>query len=183
MLNFFKNLLAGKSRKHRSPSPRERRVQLNVEAMEERLVPSADMFLKIEGIRGESQHHPPAIVAALSHSGGMDIVEPAQPVHGYKWRRPRPWEVGAQESTLKAAPPLLVGNDYHPVMAESSHPISGGADEKLVTLAVNGHIKVNPPGPGNPSDEGTHVVRAQLEIKEHSTPAPEAQPYLMALRK
>ena len=83
----------------------------------------------------------------------------------------------------KAAPPLLVGNDYHPVMAESSHLISGGADEKLVTLAVNGHIKVNPPGPGNPSDEGTHFVRAQLEIKEHSTPAPEAQPYLMALRK
>jgi hypothetical protein len=183
MLNFFKNLLAGKSCKPRSPSVRDRRVQLNVEAMEERLVPSADYLLKLDGVTGESQHHQPGIVAPLVHSGGMEVVEPEQPVHGYKWRRPRPWEVGAEQGTLKAAPPSFFGSYYHPFKAESTHLISGSADEKLVTLATNGHITVTPPGPGDPSDEGTYVFRAQLEIKEHSTPAPEAQPYVVAFRK
>jgi hypothetical protein len=93
------------------------RLRLHVEALENRLVPSGSPLsalvamktpayegaLKSPEIKKESKvtvtphvHKSEQQFVPLKESDAIGSpVEPDQPVHGYKWRRRWPWEVGA----------------------------------------------------------------------------------------
>jgi hypothetical protein len=132
MQQFLSRLLSG-IRKHGSRRPARRParpIQLVLEAMEDRLVPST----AVSGLN--ASHLAPALTASLETSGGHAVASPEQNVHGYKWRRPRPW---ATSSALDA---------YHAQIARSSHLFLGGTDGRTASIASDGHIVVRvPEGP------------------------------------
>jgi hypothetical protein len=98
---------------------RERRAQLNVECMEERLALSAS---------------PVAIPGPVLPDA----------VHGYKWRRPRPWVVTPGGTTEVQPGNLAAAAGYQPEMV-AANLVFGGADG-LTGLTAAGHIVVTPPG-------------------------------------
>jgi hypothetical protein len=82
MKRFLKNLVRALGQLgSRRPTPSGRRVCLNVETMEERMVPSTVPVT-------------PELSPAQTDGGGRHVVAPDTPVHGYKWRRR--WPVAAQ---------------------------------------------------------------------------------------
>jgi hypothetical protein len=105
MKQFLNNLLGGWSRRRQTPRAARPRppVRLNVETMEERLVAtvsafSAPLSTGTALVAGSAQATP---------GGTSNPILPEQCVHGYKWRRPRPWTADSGKPTAMAADPSL----------------------------------------------------------------------------
>jgi hypothetical protein len=88
-------ILAGSRQVPRAARPRSR-VRLHLETMEGRLVPAV------------ITNPAPALVTSpvltsdhtLTARNPGGPVQPDTPVHGYKWRRPRPYETGPAETKM-----------------------------------------------------------------------------------
>jgi hypothetical protein len=150
MNRFLSNLIAA-LRKFRGASPtsaRQRRARLRVETMEQRMVPST-----VTPVAHATTT--PALTAPLLTSTGSDggvTVDPLQPVHGYKWRRPRPWEMSAGETT-RMTPGISVAVLGHaPEPGQAHHLAVGGSDKILVMTSPDGHVIVRPPEGPLPSE-------------------------------
>jgi hypothetical protein len=118
----------GRAHAGRAASAADRRVRPRLESLEGRLVPSTSPLL-------HTGQHAPALVAAMPHAdgtGGEGIALPDD-VHGYKWRRRRPWESGGTTVTQIE------------VERMAAHLALGGQDG--TALVVNGasHLVVRPP--------------------------------------
>jgi hypothetical protein len=90
----------------RPVAARPRRVCLRVEAMEERMMPSASPLAHLP----LPDHR---VLALVSTTGGNHVAHPESPVHGDKWRWPRPSAMDGQgtpsNEALRAVELKLVG--------------------------------------------------------------------------
>src|SRR5262245_48960249 len=111
----------------RPSTPQKRHVTLQVESLDQRLVPSAVAAKAVVPA-------PAALPIQTESTGGVKVAELDRPVHGYKWR-PRPWGGGAESprETLTTF-----------VAAQVSHLAAGGADGILV-LTGGGRVMPHPP--------------------------------------
>jgi hypothetical protein len=135
MYPFLKSLIAAISKfgRRRCAPRQEQRVQLNVETMETRLVPSTMVPKPAMTLTA------PALTASISAhaegTGGHSVADP-EAVHGYKWRRYRPWPYAtASEGQAVQMAPIdyylrldgVPGEDsvkaVRPKMARPSHPL------------------------------------------------------------
>jgi hypothetical protein len=132
MIGYLKKLL-GAMRQTNKRRPAPRRVQLHVEAMEERMVPSTSPL----GLAA------PVMAQAGAATGG-DIVLPDQCVHGYKWRRPHPW-VALGGAFGQMQPPQVQFAALSVASQAVTSIVPGAADGMTVSLSA-GHIVVTPPG-------------------------------------
>jgi hypothetical protein len=165
MQPFLKSLFAavgGLGRRNSAPR-REQCVQLNVEIMEARLVPSTVVGKLALPISGPAQAAP---LTPVAETNGEHGVADPNAVHGYKWRRPRwPWEASngqTVQATAMAQPghPLVVFQDQPPMtsvqghtqMAQGSHLFVGGDDGLLASASHDGHIVVRVPEGPLPTD-------------------------------
>jgi hypothetical protein len=122
-----------------------KRAALHVEGLEERLalataVPSLPVPLTTPALTA-----PP--VVHTDGTGGPTLADPDRPVHGYKWRRPRPWSyalAGSGQSGAEQSPALVVVPDTLSQPAASSHLLVGGQDGTTATVS-GGHLVVRPP--------------------------------------
>jgi hypothetical protein len=139
--------------RHRSPPPQERRVRLQVESMEERMVPST------VAPKAAIPPSAPALTAPFpvqtDTTGGVTVVLPdqCQCIHGYKWRRrPRwPWAAPADQAHQLMAPVVPV-QAYQPPAAAGNHLAVGGSEGVTVLTSVDGHLVVPPHGGPLPSE-------------------------------
>jgi hypothetical protein len=181
---FLKSMVvaAGRLVLCNSAPRREQRMQLNVETMEERVVPSTVVGKLALPLTG------PALAAPAAETNGEHAVAAPNAVHGYKWRRPRwPYEASngqtvqanvndlyinldgvKGESSVKALGtkmahpdhPLMVVQDQAPItfvqghtqMAQGSHLFVGGNEGLTGSASHDGHIVVNVPEGPLPTD-------------------------------
>jgi hypothetical protein len=108
MKRFLHNLFAAWSRRRQAPRAARPRppMRLNVEIMEDRLVPAEGLFSALPLSGGALLAASNAQVAPGSPS---NPILPEKCVHGYKWRPPRPYPYSAEvgKPTAMAADPSL----------------------------------------------------------------------------
>jgi hypothetical protein len=80
---------------------------------------------------------------------GSGVALPDQPVHGYKWRRPRPWTGGTTANGMEAMPDPIVLDlrTYQPPAPVAVHLAAGGADGVQIVVTSTGAGIVPPQGP------------------------------------
>jgi hypothetical protein len=156
MTLFLKNLIAAlRRRPARRPSP-PRRARLGVEAMEAREVLSTVPMLPTAALVTAPAVH--ADSTGGTHGG---IATPETPVHGYKWRRPRPWALDAGSTGSMRA--VLQSDGGAPASQSVPHRLemvlhlaAGGADGTTFLIGGTGVVR----GPqGSPAFEALAVVR------------------------
>src|SRR5262245_54479820 len=108
MNQFLTSLMTVLQKFDKRPSPpnQARRVCLSLEAMEDRMLPSTAAPILAVAPAPAALTGPIAI--QTDGTGGLPVAAPDRPVHGYKWRRPRPWEVTSSESTREALKTFMV---------------------------------------------------------------------------
>jgi hypothetical protein len=110
------NLLASLHRRRRRPAqPPRRHISLQLETLEGRLVPSAARLpLPAPALA-------PALAAPETTGGAVTApVGTEQCVHGYKWRRPHPWD--GQSGTGPAIALKVIIAETPPVSLHISPP-------------------------------------------------------------
>jgi hypothetical protein len=142
MLSILKKVIAGiqQLRKHQSPTSRRQPVQLSVETMEARLVPSTiNLPLPSPNLTPALQGSP--VSHMDSSSGASGEVDPDQ-VCGYKHRGRCP------PAPPPPPQPRALAVDVQHVLAIPSvatHLVAGAADGVPVLISSNGHIVPPPP--------------------------------------
>jgi hypothetical protein len=157
MQRFLKGLVAaiGKFGRRSAPRP-EKRVQLNVETMEDRLVPST--VLPKAAVPLTVPATMPALAAPLGPrdmaTGQQPVAEPEQCVHGYKWR-PYPRPISGLSQGVAAVQDQALGTflkvdgtpgedgvkAHRPKMAQRSEPLVV-QQAHLPQVAQAGHLLV-----------------------------------------
>jgi hypothetical protein len=138
-------------------SPQQtRRFCLRLEAMEDRMLPSTAAPALALAAAPAALTGPIAMHA--DGTGGQPVATPDRPVHGYKWRRPWPWEVTSGESTQVALKTFVVDQPFPTPPAQANHLSVGGSDGLQVLTSTDGHVVVHPPdGPAS-----TEIVSSLL---------------------
>jgi hypothetical protein len=145
MNRFFAWVLAAVKRGKRRPGSRRPGGRLGVEAMEQRVVPSASPLAKLPAELGAT--------ALVSKSSGHEISTLEQPVHGYKWRRPRPYD--AKTTSVSAEPGLWKTRETITSAADSLL----GAGQKVRTIETP------------PPTKSTSAAAKKIEIIGHPAAA------------
>ena len=109
MKQFLTNLVrAIRQFGSRRPTPSGRRVCLNVETMEERMVPSRVAVT-------------PELPSAQADGGGHHVVAPDRPVYGYKHRRR--WPLATQATGAQAQGRVIRSENPHLVVLPPEGPL------------------------------------------------------------
>jgi hypothetical protein len=135
MYQFLLRLLAA-ARKH-GQRPKGR-ASLRVESLEDRHMPSTVLSPLAVPMTM------PAPTANTETALVQPVVNPEQAVHGYKWRRPRPWgQIFKYQGDAEA--PLAAQQVSPAQTTNASRLVMGGADNLTVLLGGAGHAVVRPP--------------------------------------
>jgi hypothetical protein len=147
MTLFLKNLIAGlRQRSAQRPPPPPRCARLGVESLEVREVLSTVPVLPTTALVTAP------VVHADSTGGTLGVIAtPETPVHGYKWRRLRPWALDAQSPQVTT---MMIQSDRVVVATQALpqhdavflHLAAGGTDGTTVLIGGTGVVR-GPQGP------------------------------------
>jgi hypothetical protein len=145
---FFNVLTSVIQNKCQSSARRsERRAQLQVEALEDRLVMST--AAPDHAFPLATPGSPASVTHSTDSTGIHHTVNPERPVHGYKWRRPRPYAAGEGSATvlveIKKSVVVSTAQDSHKAIALNDQP------PHVVAAALAQVAETLPPSPVPPS--------------------------------
>jgi hypothetical protein len=144
----------------RRAGPRPRGVRLELEAMETRLVPSAAAPMAAVPASTPALTAPVAVLT--DGTGGLPVATPdAGPVHGYKWRRRKPWspyDITSGGSTGQQLGGSVVAEVFQAQPAQANHLVLGGSDGPALLSVVDGHLVTHPPEGPLPTELSSGIL-------------------------
>jgi hypothetical protein len=153
MQQFIYKRLAALTRLGQGSARRQdRRVRPQLEALEDRLVPSATAPRPVVAHAAHPQTAPVQVHSGTPTASTGDVW--AEAVHGYKWRRRWPVVALASDgSTRDMRTPLVAQHGAAAQAATANHLAVGGSDQMLVFTATDGHLDVQPPEGPLPTEQ------------------------------